>query len=306
MKFLSLLVALVLEQARPLREGNRIHLWFDRYALHLEQQFNGGEFRHGVVAWLLAVVPLLAVTLAVYYAAYAISSPLAWAWNVAVLYVTMGFRRFSHYFTEIMRALSTDDVAGARKLLGEWRGESAGEFSATEVARVAIEQGLLASHRHVFGTIVWFVVLGPAGAVLYRACDMLAARWGAAGGAEGGEFGRFAVRLFFWVDWVPARLTALTFAVVGNFEDAVYCWRSQALAWSTRSQGVILAAGGGALGVRLGDTLHQHGTLQFRPELGTGSEADVDAMEGTVRLTWRSLVLWMFLILLVSLAHALG
>jgi adenosylcobinamide-phosphate synthase len=150
------------------------------------------------------------------------------------------------------------------------------------------------------------VALGPVGAVLYRASDMVAARWGAGGGPESGEFGRFATRLFFWLDWVPVRLTALTFAVVGNFEDAVYCWRSQALAWSTRSQGVILAAGAGALGVRLGDTLHQYGAVEFRPELGTGSEADADAMEGAVRLIWRSLVLWMFLVLIVSLAYALG
>src|SRR5262245_4747460 len=145
MKFLSLVVALVLEQVRPLREGNRLYLWFDRYARRLEQEFNGGEFRHGVVAWLLAVAPLLAVTIAVYYAAYSIGPPLAWLWSIAVLYITMGFRRVSHYFTEILRALSNEDVATARKLLSEWRGESAAEFSVTEIARVAIEQGLLAS-----------------------------------------------------------------------------------------------------------------------------------------------------------------
>ncbi len=306
MTFLSLLVALLVEQARPLRQRNRFHQWFEDYAASLEHHLNGGEFRHGVIAWLLAVAPLLAVTLAVYFAAAAVGSPFAWAWNVAVLYLTMGFRRFSHYFTEILRTLSNEDVTAARTLLGEWRGESASEFNATEIARVAIEQALLASHRHVFGTIAWFVVLGPAGAVLYRASDMLAAKWGAAGRPESGEFGRFAARFFFWLDWAPARLTALTFAVVGNFEDAVYCWRSQALAWSTRTQGVILAAGAGALGVRLGDALHQYGTLEFRPELGTGSDADADAMEASVRLIWRSLVLWMFLLLMVSLAYALG
>ena len=65
----------------------------------------------------------------------------------------------------------------ARRLLGEWSGESAAEFSSTEIARVAIEQGLLASHRLVFGAIAWFVVLGPAGAILYRASEMLAAQW---------------------------------------------------------------------------------------------------------------------------------
>jgi len=62
----------------------------------------------------------------------------------------------------------------------------------------------------------------------------------------------------------------------------------------------------GALGVRLGDTLHQHGSLQFRPELGVGDEADTDFMQSATGLIWRALVLWMFLILLVSLAHALG
>ncbi|HKA42899.1 MAG TPA: CobD/CbiB family protein [Burkholderiales bacterium] len=305
MKFLALLVALLLEQVRPLREHNRLYQSFGHYAAALDDHFNGGQHYHGVLAWLLVVAPLILVTLTVHYGLHRVSPLAAWAWNVGVLYLTMGFRQFSHHFTEILRVLSNEDLPAARTALGEWRATSAAEFSATEIARVSIEQGLLASHRHVFGTVAWFIVLGPAGAVLYRASEMLAGRWNAAGPGSG-EFGRFAARFFFWLDWVPARLTALTFAVVGNFEDAIYCWRSQALAWSTHTQGVILAAGGGALGVRLGDTLHQHGTLQFRPELGTGNDAGVDAMEATIRLIWRSLVLWMFLVFLVSLAHALG
>jgi len=299
-------VALLLEQVRPLRGRNRLYQSYERYAANLEEHFNGGQYRHGVVAWLLAAGPPLLVTLALSYGLHRVHPMLAWAWNVVVLYVTMGFRRFSHFFTEILRASGNEDLATARRLLGEWHGESAADFSPTEIARVAIEEGLLASHRHVFGGIAWFVVLGPAGAVLYRASEMLARKWTAPVGAEGAEFGSFAARFFFWADWLPARATALTFAVVGNFEDAIYCWRSQAVAWGARTQGVILAAGAGALGVRLGDALHQYGSLRFRPELGTGGDADVEAMEGTVRLIWRSLVLWMFLLLIVSLARALG
>jgi adenosylcobinamide-phosphate synthase len=305
MKFLALLVALLLEQVRPVRNRNRLYQWFGRYAAGLREKFDGGQYRHGVIAWLLAAGPLVLVTLGVYHALYAIAAPLAWAWSVAVLYVTMGFRQFSHFFTDMLRALNNDDPATARRLLGEWSGESAAEFSSTEIARVAIEQGLLASHRFVFGAIAWFVVLGPAGALLYRASEMLAAQWGPRAGSDE-EFGRFAARCYFFIDWIPARATALTFAVVGNFEDAIYCWRSQAAAWGARTQGVILAAGAGALGIRLGDTLQQYGSLQFRPELGVGGDADVDAMESTVRLIWRSLVLWMFLLLIVSLAHVLG
>lgn len=303
MTFLSLLAALLLEQAWPLREGNRLLLWFNRYALVLEGSINGGQYRHGVIAWALAVAPGLVVTVAVQLALNDLAGML---WSTAVLYLTMGFRRFSHFFTEIQLALRAGDLAAARDWLGKWRGGTAAEFSAGETTRVAIELGLLDSHRHVFGTIAWFVALGPAGAVLYRASAVLSELWGARSDPDFGAFGRFAVRAQIWLDWLPVRLTAASFAAVGDFEDAVFCWRAQAAAWIPRADGIILASGGGALGVRLGDTLHQHGGLQYRPELGMDEEADVDHMQQGIGLIWRALVLWMFLILLVSLAHALG
>jgi len=306
MTFLSLLAALLLEQAWPLRRGNLVHLGFVRYAQVLEGQLNGGERRHGTVAWLAAVLPVLAVLVTVYHVLHGISPLAAGLWNIAVLYLTLGFRQFSHYFTDIQQALRAGELARARDLLGQWRGESAVEFSAGEIARVTIEQGLLASHRHVFGTLFWFVALGAGGAALYFLAAVLAGKWGAHAGTESAEFGRFAVRAFYWIDWLPARLTAASFAIVGDFEDAVYCWRTQAAAWAEQPHGILLAAGAGALGVRLGDTLHHQGGLHYRPELGLGDEAEADQMQYAVGLIWRALVLWMFLILLVSLAHALG
>ena len=306
MTFLSLLAALLLEQVWPLRQGNLIHGWFDQLALVLESRCNGGQYRHGVIAWALAVAPLLAMTVAVSVALHQMSLFAGLAWNIAVLYLTMGFRQFSHAFRDIQLALQAGDLPAARDRLGEWRGESAAELNTGEIARVAIEQGLMASHRCVFGTLLWFLVLGPAGAMLYRTSTLLAERWGARNDPEFTEFGRFAGRVFTWLDWVPARLTAVSFAVAGDFEDAVYCWRTQATGWIPRSQGVVLATGAGALGVRLGDTLHQDGSLQFRPQLGTGVAAEVDHLQSAVGLIWRSLVLWMFLVLLVGVARALG
>jgi adenosylcobinamide-phosphate synthase len=231
--------------------------------------------------------------------------PAAWLWNVAVLYLTMGFRQFGHHYTEIQLALRAGDLAAARDRLGKWRGEAAPEFDAGDLARVGIELGIVASHRHVFGVIVWFAALGPAGAVLYRAAAGLSDLWGAEQ-AESGAFGGFARRAFYWLDWVPVRLTAATFAVVGNFEDAVYCWREQSRRWGDETYGVLLASAAGALGVQLGGALHQHGTLEHRPELGAGEGADPDHLDVAERLVWRSLALWMFFIFVVTVAHALG
>lgn len=307
MKFLSLLAALLFEQLRPLRQGNPIQAGFDRYASALERRLNAGQSVHGVMAWLLAVVPVALAAVLVFYALNAVSPVLAWAWNIAILYLTMGFRQFSHYFTEIIHALREGDEVTARDYVTRWRGESAVEFTPAEVARVSIELALVGSHRHVFGPIAWFVVLGPAGAIIYRMSAMLAEKWGPARvEPEFGEFGLFAQRFFFWYDWVPVRLTAVSFAIVGNFEDAIYSWRTQAIAWAARAQGIILASGAGALGVRLGGALRQGATVEYRPELGSGDEADVDYMQSAVGLIWRALVLWMFLLFVVTVAHSLG
>jgi cobalamin biosynthesis protein CobD/CbiB len=123
-------------------------------------------------------------------------------------------------------------------------------------------------------------------------------RWGGKG-----EFGRFAERALFVLEWPAARLTAAAFAVVGDFEDAVYCWRTQAAAWPDPNLGIVLAAGAGALGVKLGMPLSEVEGLQARAELGLGEAADTPFLDSTVGLLWRALVLWVFVLMMLTLAR---
>ena len=147
------------------------------------------------------------------------------------------------------------------------------------------------SHRHVFGVMAWFIVLGPVGAIFYRLAALLADRWGRAAGSGNDPFGQFAVRAFQLVDWLPTRLTAFSFAMTGDFTGSIECWREQAAAWRPRSQGILLAAAAGALGAKLGGVLHEESGILYRPQLGDGDEADIDYMEAAVGLIWRALVL---------------
>jgi len=231
---------------------------------------------------------------------------LGWLWSAAIVYLTVGFRQFSHFFNEIQQAIQDGKLSAARELLARWRGEPSPELTPGELARVSIELGLAESHRNVFGPIAWFAVLGPAGAILYRAAALLDRQWSGRREPESGDFGRFAARAFYWIDWLPARLTAVSFAVVGNFQDAVDCWRAHAREWTDEAQGVILASAAGALGVKLGGELHEFGRVRYRPELGSGDEADADYMRAAVGLIWRALVTWMFLLFIVILAYSLG
>ena len=312
MSLLALITALLLEQLHPLSSRKYLQGWLSGYVSFFQHHFNGGERKHGKIAWLLAVLPLLAGAVALYWLLCQVHPVFAWAFNVLVLYLTMGFRQFSHYFTDIHRALRDGDLEGARSLLFRWRGIYSHELNAEEIARVTIEEALIASHRNVFGVIVWFVLFsavglgGATGALLYRLGQFLRARWAAEDTDESGEFGSFAGRAFYLLEWLPIRMTAATFAIVGNFEDTAYCWRTQAASWPDSEAGILLASGAGALGVRLGMPVPQGGLPLDRPELGIGDDADVDFMQSTIGLVWRSVVFWLILLMLLTLASLLG
>ena len=299
MSILAIMAALVLEQWRPLDHGRTVHAWLSAWAGWLEQAFNGGERRHGMIAWLVAVLPPFAAAILIHQLLASAHFLLALAFNVAVLYFTLGFRQFSHHFTEIQLAVKSGDGEGARQLLEEWRGASGVTRTREEVIRLAIEEALVAAHRHVFGVLLWYLLLpGPSGAILYRLAAYLASRW-----RDHGAFGRFAGKAFHLLEWPAVRLTAAAFAVVGDFEDAVYCWRTQARNWLDPDAGVVLAAGAGAMGVRLGMPVQEVEGMQPRPELGVGDPAEGPFLDSTVGLLWRAVVVWVFALIVISVAH---
>jgi adenosylcobinamide-phosphate synthase len=299
MGVIAIIAALVLEQWRPLDDRKAVAGALAGWADWLENTFNAGESRHGAIAWLIAALTPLLLAGALYAALSWLSPFAALLLNVAALYLTLGFRQFSHYFTGIQSALRDADVDRARELIGAWRGESATHRSREEIVRLAIEEAIAASHRHVFAVLFWFVLLpGPSGAILYRMAVFLDRRWGGKG-----EFGRFARLVLRALEWPASRLTAAAFAVVGDFEDAIYCWRTQAAAWPDPYLGIVLAAGAGALGVKLGMPLTEVEGLQPRPELGLGEAADAPFLDSTVGLLWRALVLWVFVLIILTAAR---
>jgi adenosylcobinamide-phosphate synthase len=251
---------------------------------------------------------------------------LALAFNVVVLYLCLGFRQFSHYFTDIRNALDQGDEVRARHLLAEWRGLDVEGLPRTDFIRLVIEHALISAHRHVFGVFFGFVLLsvlglGPAGAVLYRLAEFSARHWRghSVPGADVVSHLAADARAFFrWVDHVPARLTAAGFAVVGNFEESVNAWRRDAALWNDPNDGVILAAASGAVGVQLG--VAEPGGLIVIPESppdpgleppagaeGAGAATPTAAhLQSMVGLVWRSVVLWMLLVALLTLANVLG
>jgi adenosylcobinamide-phosphate synthase len=329
MSFFAILFALLIEQVRPLARHNPIHAMLRAWARWTSTNFDAGKPQHGWVTWALAVlVPSAAVAVVHWALVYFLGWPFAFVWSVAVLYITVGFRQFSHHFTDIRDALDAGDEQRARELLAQWQQVDASELPRSEIVRHVIEYSVLAAHRHVFGVLAWYCLMavlgfGAAGAVFYRMSEFVQRYWTyrARTNAQPSSpaLQEAAARAWKVIDWLPARATALAFAIVGSFEDAVDCWRNYAQRFPNDNDGVILAATSGAVNVRLGGESLQS---SFAPNASQGFVAAAPVMEGTestpgreaeighlrsiVGLVWRSVVLWMVLLALLTLARLLG
>jgi adenosylcobinamide-phosphate synthase len=332
MSFFAILFALLIEQVRPLGLHNPIHSGLRLWARWVSSNCDAGKPQHGWVAWGLAVVAPALLALAIHWLLLAfVGWPFAVLWSVLVLYVTLGFRQFSHHFTAIRDALEAGDETRARELLAQWQRADASELPRSELVRHVIEYSVLAAHRHVFGVLTWFSILaalgmGPAGAVLYRMSEFVVRYWRHRNRTRvqpaSEALQSAATRAWAVVDWLPARVTATAFAVVGSFEDAIDCWRNYAQRFPNDNDGVILAATSGAVNVRLGgealkpaftpntSQAFRAGVLGPEPPLDTastpGREAEVAHLRSIVGLVWRSVVLWMVLLALLTLARLLG
>lgn len=329
MSFFAVLLALMIEQLKPLPRDNWVHDSLISWVGWTGRNFDAGKEQHAWIVWGVTVLAPALATFGLYVliARYTLIGALVF--DVVVLYLTLGFRQFSHYYTDIRDALERGDEIEARRLLAEWRHLDASELPRTELLRHVIEHSLLAAHRHVFGVFFWFVVLstvglGPCGAVLYRMAEFASRYWAfksrALEAPTNERLMDISQRLFGLIDHIPARLTAFGFAVVGNFEEAINGWRRDASLWKHDNEGVILAAAAGAVGVQLGGAAAPGVTPDRSKTFETGMVPDIAGstastpgmppvfghLQSVVGLVWRSVVLWMLLVALLSLANLVG
>ncbi len=96
-----------------------------------------------------------------------------------------------------------------------------------EEQAAAVERAIYReANNRIFGVIFWFLIagfLGPAFAFAFRVLNSLRRYTATLPG--GGDLHRAAVRLHGVIAWAPARLASASFALAGNFDDAINAWR---------------------------------------------------------------------------------
>lgn len=300
---LAMLAAVLLDAW--LGEPRRFHplVAFGRLVTFVESRLYRDRRSSGIAAWCLVVLPIVLVAwlLSVW-----LRHDVSWLWFVyqaAVLYLVIGLRSLGDHAMPVARALEAGDILGARTAVGRMVSRDTAALDDSQVAAAATESVLENGNDAVFGALFWFAVLGVPGAVLYRLANTLDAMWGYR--TERYErYGWAAARIDDVLNFLPARLTAMSYMLLGDAARAWRCWRAQAPQWDSPNAGPVMASGAGALGVCLGGAAPYDGVWESRSALGEGDPADARSIVRALQLVRRSVVLWLVVIVLLGIVHS--
>ena len=250
----------------------------------------------GVIALAILILPLTVIAI--------ILSSLPYVgifFSLLILYFCIGHKSLHDHVRPIVLALQNNNEEEARYLAGRIVSR---DTESLDIIRSATESVLENGSDSVFAALFWFVIAGAPGVIVYRLANTLDAMWGYRN-KKYRHFGWAAARFDDVLNYLPARLTALTYALLGKTQQALFCWRTQAPVWDSPNAGPVMAAGAGALGVTIGGAACYLGEWHQRPVLGMEAEPKIDDIERALKLVRQGVWLWLALFfMLAGLAHA--
>ncbi len=260
---------------------------FGSIAKSVEKKVYRANYLSGVFAVAVLLIPLALA--AFFLQRLAIFGTL---FSIILLYFAIAPRSLSEH---AMRVSNAGDLQAARQAVGMMVSRDTSQLDEEGVARAAVESVLENGNDAIFAALFWFVLAGAPGVLLYRLCNTLDAMWGYRN-ERYSKFGWAAAKLDDVLNYIPARLTALSYTLLGNGRSALSCWRLQARTWESPNAGPVMAAGAGALQVKLGGAAIYHGKMEQRPELGCGAVAARADIPRAVCLVQHTLYLWLAVI----------
>jgi adenosylcobinamide-phosphate synthase len=298
---LAVIVALFLD--RLLGEPKHLHplAGFGHVAKFIERLLlvSGGsgilQWASGLLALLLMLSPV-ALWLWLDWQQGLISEKVEWGLGVLVLYLCLGGRSLVAHARAVRNALRLRQLDEARKRTGYLVSRETKDMSEVDMSKATVESVLENGCDAIFGALFWFVVAGLPGVLAYRLVNTLDAMWGYRT-ERYRYFGWGAARLDDVLNFIPARLTAFTYANLGNYKLAMRCWRTQAKQWESPNAGPVMAAGAGALSIELGGPARYFGELHERPVLGEGALPTRVDIDRAIFLLQRGVWLWIFAVL---------
>ena len=287
-------LALLLD--KTLGEIPRFHplVGLGRYASWIKHHLWQPVKTRGVLAVSLVLLPLLPLLLL----------PRLWWLDALILYFVIGARSLSEHGNAVGDALKLGDLSLARHKVSMIVSRKTDNLNEQQVVNATLESVLENGNDALFGALFWFTVAGPVGALLYRCSNTLDAMWGYKNQTYL-KFGWCAAKLDDLLNYIPARLCALAYALGGNTSIAFKCWRTQAPKCASPNGGVVMAAGAGSLNITMGGAAEYDGYVCDKPILGEGRAAQANDIKRACNLVWLSAIFWVSALLILAVLETL-
>ena len=271
------------------------------------RRYHYGSFIVGIMAWIILVIlPTLLFMVIVTKIHLWLSDTIMLAYatsillNVTVLYLAIGYTSLRQHAMAIVIPLTQENIVVARQQLARIVSRDTSTLDEEGVSQATIESVLENGNDAIFAAIFWFVIGGIPAVIIYRLSNTLDAMWGYKT-ERFLFFGRFSARIDDILNYLPSRLVAVSYAVLGHTQQAFSCWQQQSRQQASPNGGVVMTSGAGALNVLLGGDASYHGKLVAKPLFGCGVKPECDDIQRSLRLIDRTVILWCAVCLLMAI-----
>jgi len=286
MSLLSVIFALVAESFISNLADLRRFDFFHQFVSWSRNKLPHFSFQNGTVTLVIILASVL-------FSVWLISAMLGnvfglfeFIFGIAVLIFMIGPRDLDKDSQNIISAFENNDFEGANHHASKLMAAEVSE-PPMQLAQTVKEQVLLQANTRMLGVFFWFILLGPVGAVLFRASCLLKEKQQ----SEGDDFSEASQNLYDIMIWLPARICVLSYAVAGNFVDTMSYWSGLSDLWLRDSEEFIIVSGVGAL---------RYERRVDRDGHDENSEPDINGIKHALSLVKRAVVVWVVLLALLT------
>ena len=285
MNLIAIILALLTEHFyKPIVQW-RNYQWFTQYEQWVYQKLEGYSFREGPVAVILIFGIIVCLVWIIAAALYNLFGLLGFLFATAMLIYCIGPTDLDEDVQAYLADIENDDAEGANHKAENILGYTVSDEPSV-VANKVKEAIFIQGNNRMLGVVCWFVLLGPAGALLFRLSEIHSRTCK----VENSGYADACKRLFYILSWLPARLSVLGYAIVGNFVDTMSKWQGFSDIWQADNDELVIASGLGAL---------KHDEDEAKDEV------DVPGVLDVLALVKRTLVFWLAVLAIFTLTGVL-
>jgi adenosylcobinamide-phosphate synthase len=287
---ISLLIALSLCLDELLGEAKRLHplVIFARYASWIEALTYQKKFKQGVIAWCLSIIPVVIFFIVIEYILFEYCNfYFKSVFEIIILYFTIGQKSLKQHAKAVFTPLINADIPQARIAVSMIVSRDTQTLNQQQLTTATIETVTENTHDAVIAPLVFFIMFGMPGAILFRLSNTLDAMWGYRS-EKYENFGKFSARADDVLGFIPARITVLFMLLSRplNLKQVISSIWNTGRRWYSPNAGIVMAAGAGVLNVKLGGDAVYHGHIKTRLDLGFGNLPNVKDIKKSIRLMY--------------------